>query len=123
MKIAENKETKIPRPKVKANPFIKLVATKNKIAQTIRELKLLSRIEGQARLNPSSMACDRPFPAFISSFILAKIKMLASTAIPMERINPPMPARVNVTGISLNMAKTNPTYIIRAAEARRPGNL
>ena len=105
MNIAENKETMIPNASVKANPFIKDVATKNKIAQTISELKFESRIDGQALLKPSSIATAKPFPDFISSFILAKIKILASTAMPMERTNPPMPAKVNVTGINLKIDK------------------
>ena len=107
--IAENKEIKIPSAKVNANPLINEVATKNNIAQTIKELKFESRIEGHALLNPSSIDCDKLFPDFISSFILAKIKMFASTAIPIERINPPMPAKVKVTGINLNIAKVSAT--------------
>ena len=56
MNIAENKLTMIPNANVKANPLINEVATKNKMAQTINELKLLSLIDGQARLKPSSIA-------------------------------------------------------------------
>ena len=62
----------MPSANVKANPLMNEVATKNRMAQTIKELKLLSLIDGQARLNPSSIACDNPLPAFISSLILAK---------------------------------------------------
>ena len=107
--IAENKLTIIPSANVNANPLIKDVATKNKIAQTIKELKFESRIEGHALLNPSSIDYAKLFPDFISSFILAKIKIFASTAIPMERINPPMPAKVNVTGINLNIDNVKAT--------------
>ena len=113
----------MPSANVKAKPLIKLVATKNKIAQTINELKFESRIDGHALLNPSSIDCDKLLPAFISSFILAKIKILASTAMPIERIKPPIPAKVKVTGMSLNTAKVSATYITRAIDASSPGNL
>jgi len=56
MNIAENKLMMIPKASVNANPLMKEVATKNKIAQTINELKLLSLIDGHALLKPSSMA-------------------------------------------------------------------
>lgn len=106
IKIAENKLIKIPKDKVRANPFMKDVENINRIAQTIKEFKLLSRIDGQAREKPSEIAKVKPLPCLISSFILAKIKMLASTAIPMDKINPPIPAKVKVTGINLNTAST-----------------
>ena len=38
------------------------------------------------------------FDGQISSFKRSKIRMLASTAIPIERINPAIPAKVKVTG-------------------------
>src|SRR3989344_1534312 len=121
MKIAENSETTIPNDNVSANPLINDVEKMNKMAQTIREFKLLSRMEGQARPNPSLMAAARLFPWLVSSFIRAKIKMLASTAIPMDKINPPIPAKVKVTGTSLKMARVMATYIRRATEASNPG--
>src|SRR3989338_6274264 len=108
--MAENMLTTIPIASVKAKPLINDVEKINKIAQTIKEFKLLSRIEGHARLNPSPIEPARLLPCFISSFMRAKIKMLASTAIPMDKINPPMPANVKVTGTSLKMAKTSATY-------------
>ena len=39
-----------------------------------------------------------------SSFMRSKIRMLASTAIPSDRMKPAMPASVSVTGISLKIA-------------------
>ena len=62
MKIAENSETTIPNDNVSANPLINEVEKMNKMAQTIREFKLLSRMEGQARPNPSLMAAARLLP-------------------------------------------------------------
>ena len=67
---------------------------------------LPSRIEGQARLNPLLMLEILSRPAFLSSFTLSKIKTLASTAIPTDKIKPAIPAKVRVTGISLKIAKT-----------------
>ena len=107
--MAENRLTTMPKDKVRANPLIKLVAKVNKIAQTIKEFRLLSLMDGQALRKPSSMAEDKFLPALISSFILAKIKMLASTAIPIDRTNPPIPAKVKVTGISLNKERVMAT--------------
>ena len=41
-----------------------------------------------------------------SSFIRSKISTLASTAMPMDRMNPPIWERVRVMGIILKMAMT-----------------
>ena len=101
--------TKIPMLKVKANPLIKLVAKVNKIAQTINELKLLSLIDGQALVNPFSTETKKLFSCFNSSRIREKIKMLASTAIPIDNIKPAIPDKVKVTGINLNNVKTKTT--------------
>ncbi len=64
-----------------------------------------SLIGDQARLNPSSMAENRLKPFLSSSLILAKIKILASTAIPIERIKPAMPDKVMVVEVTLKAAK------------------
>ena len=87
-----------PKPKVTANPLTALVVNMIKIKQVIKVLKLLSRMDGQARLKPSLMALASGRPFKISSFILAKIKMLASSAMPTETMAPASPAKVKVTG-------------------------
>ena len=69
-------------------------------------LPLLSLIAVQARLKPASMAAPNVLPILSSSFIRSKIRTLASTAIPIDKTKPPIPARVRVTGISLNIAST-----------------
>ena len=97
--------TKIPIANVSANPLINEVENMNKIAQTIREFTLLSLIDGQALVNPSFIANPKSLPCLISSFILAKIKMLASTAIPIDKIKPPTPAKVSVMGINLKIER------------------
>ncbi|MBA7704669.1 hypothetical protein ES703_113486 [subsurface metagenome] len=68
---------------------------------------MLSLMAVQARLKPASIAAPSVLPVLNSSFMRSKISTLASTAIPMDKIKPPMPARVRVTGISLNMASTS----------------
>ncbi len=60
------------------------------------EEKLESRMESQARLNPSEMAWSRLTSLCISSFIRSKIKMFASTAIPIESNTRAIPANVRV---------------------------
>ena len=97
---------KTPRIRVKANPLTKLVPKANRIPLTIKVLRLLSLIDGHARLNPSSIAKPKIRPLRNSSFILSKIKMLASTAMPTLKIKPAIPASVKVTGISLKIAMT-----------------
>ena len=60
-----------------------------------------SRIDGHAREKPSCTASMMPLPLRNSSFILSNIRMLASTAMPIDRMKPAMPAAVSVTGIIL----------------------
>ena len=103
--IAENIEIKIPIASVKANPRIEPVPKLNKIAVVISEETFESRIDDQALLNPACRASCFGLPHLTSSLIRSKIKMLASTAIPMESTNPATPARVNVTGTNLKTAK------------------
>ena len=67
---------------------------------------LLSRIDDQARLKPSSSDTTRFLPTRSSSFIRSKIRMLASTAMPTDSTNAPTPASVSVTGKNLKMART-----------------
>jgi len=96
-KIAEKILTRIPKPKVRANPFTKLVPNPNRIRATINVVTLLSLIDGQARENPSSITLSKLFCSFLSSLIREKIKTLASIAIPIDNIKPAIPARVKVT--------------------------
>jgi len=106
IKIAENILTKTPTIRVKANPLTKLVPNAKRITLTIKVLELLSRIEGQALLTPSSTLAKKLAPLFLSSRILEKIKIFASTAIPIERIKPAIPAKVRVTENILKAERT-----------------
>src|SRR3989344_196238 len=109
--IAVNIETKTPIAKVTAKPRTSPVPIKYKIPAVISEEILESLIEDQARLKPSSNACLLVLPHLLSSFILSKIRILASTAIPTDKINPAIPDNVKVIGgikksPVLKMAKT-----------------
>ena len=90
---------------VKAKPLTKLVPKLNKITATIKSVKLPSQIAGQALLKPSSTATANVLPWRNSSFILEKIRILPSTAMPIDKRKPPMPAKVKVTGMVLNKTK------------------
>ncbi len=118
MNKAENMLSNIPMLKVKAKPLIKLVPNQKRIKATIKVVIFPSLIEGQLLLNPSIKETLKLFSCFISSLILEKIKTLASTAMPIERIKPPMPAKVKVTEINLNMLRISNIYIIKDNEAK-----
>ena len=107
---AVNILTSTPMSRLRANPLINpppnRLPNQRRTPQVIRVETLPSRMAGQARLNPTSIEEARVRPTRISSFIRSKIRMLASTAKPMDRMKPPMWGRVSVTGIILNMAST-----------------
>ncbi len=94
-----------PKARVMAKPLTilapKFEPNQNKIAQVMSVLRAESRIEGQERLKPSSMASFRLRPFRNSSFIRSKTRMLASTAMPTDKIKPVMAGKVSVTGIIL----------------------
>ena len=96
----------MPMLKVTAKPFTVLVVKPIKIMQVIKVEMLPSKIDGQALLNASFIAIERGLSFPNSSFKRSKTKILASTAMPKERIKPAIPESVKVTGIVLNTAKT-----------------
>ena len=96
--MAEKSEIKIPIESVTAKPRIAPVPNQIRIKQVINEEAFESRMEVHARLNPCSTAESSERPARSSSRVLSKMRILASTAIPIERINPAMPAKVTVIG-------------------------
>ena len=84
-----------------------------------------SLIDVHALENPSSIAVAFGFPCLNSSFILSKIKMFASTAIPIERIKPAIPERVRVIPygvieLNLNSPRTKSVYKVKATLAIIP---
>jgi len=100
---------KTPIPNTKANPLIKLVPNQKRMTAVMMLEIFESRIASHARLNPSSTASRRFSRSPSSSFRRSKIRTFASTAIPIERINPAIPAAVRVTGTSLNNASITAT--------------
>ena len=114
-------DTRIPSPNVKANPLIKAVPCQNNTTAEMIDEILASRIDAHARLNPVSTDAYRFFPFLISSFIRSKIRIFASTAIPIEIMNPAIPADVKVTGINLKRYNITAVYTPSATTAMRPG--
>ena len=80
-----------------------LLAEEVQHAQVISVEVFESRIDGQARSSPARMAAAIVLPLRSSSFMRSKIRMLASTAMPTDRMKPAMPASVSVTGMSLKI--------------------
>ena len=110
--IAVNILTATPIKRVKAKPITGALATillpnQYRIPQTIKVVILLSLIAVQARLNQTSIAAPSVRSVLSSSFIRSKMRILASTAMPIDKTKPPIPARLRVTGISLNNASTS----------------
>src|SRR3989338_8808256 len=101
---------------------MKLELNQYKMAHAMSVVRLPSRIDDHARLNPSSTARSSARPARSSSFIRSKIKTFASTAIPTDRINPAKPDNVMVTGSDLKIASTNTPYTASATTESTPGN-
>ena len=77
-----------------------------------------SHIADHDFLNPTFAALLIFSQADISSLILSNISILASIAIPIERIRPATEARVSVTQRSLTIDRIIATYIRRATEAK-----
>src|SRR5205807_9772923 len=80
-----------------------------------------SRIEGQARFHPISIAEESKRPARNSSLTRSKMSTLASTAIPIERTKPAIPASDKTTPASLKTANVKAAYKMSAKSASRPG--
>ena len=125
--IAENKLTSTPSASVIAKPFTKLAPkeepNQKRIRLVMRVAMFESRMEGQARFQPRSIAWNSVLPLRNSSFKRSNIRMLASRALPVDRIRPAIPGKVSVTGISLKSANVIAAYIKIAKTAVTPGNL
>ncbi|OPZ57006.1 MAG: hypothetical protein BWY87_01719 [Deltaproteobacteria bacterium ADurb.Bin510] len=103
--MAVNMLTATPSASTKAKPFTGPEPKLPRKKQVIRVQALESRIDGNARLKPASMPARSVLPSFSSSLRRSKIRMFASTAMPIERMKPAMPGRVSVTGMILKSAK------------------
>ena len=108
--IAENIETKTPRRNVIANPRTnESEKIENKMIAVMILEKFESRIESHARSNPAVIPSSTVRPPRSSSLIRSKISTLASTAIPIEIINPAIAAEESVTCRTLNTASVTIT--------------
>ena len=79
-----------------------------------------SIIEGKAFLKPISIALDVSLPARCSSRIRSKIKMFASTAVPMVKMIPAIPARVSTAPKDAKQPMMNITLANKAILAAIP---
>ena len=84
----EKSDTKIPIASVKAKPFTGPPPNWNNTTAVNKDEILESFIEDQARSKPNLIARLFGLPHKTSSFIRSKIRTFASTAIPIEIINP-----------------------------------
>ena len=115
--IALNIEVSTPMIRTSAKPRITDEPKAYRIVAVIRLDTFESRMEFQARLKPASTAAGSDLPTRSSSFIRSKIRMLASTAMPIESTKPAIPARVSVTGMSRKM-RQHDERVVDEREAR-----
>ncbi len=119
--MAVNIDTATPINNVMAKPLTMLVENVINIKQVMIVKKFESLIDDQARLKPSSRAAPNGLPLFISSLSRENISTFASTAMPIEIINPAMPDKVNVTLNNLNKDNTIIEYIRSEKTDIKPG--
>ena len=92
----------MPSESVTENPLIGPEPKTNKRTAAINVVTFASNIVEIALLNPSFIASNGLEFFDNSSFILSKIKTLASTAMPIVKTIPAIPGRVNVAPIVPN---------------------
>src|SRR3990167_8177198 len=85
---AVNIDTATPMPSVTANPRIRLDPKYPNINTVISDDRFESLIAFQALLKPSSLDFSCPWPSLTSSLVRSKTRILASTAMPTDRIKP-----------------------------------
>ena len=79
-----------------------------------------SKILVNALSKPALIAVNNVLPCLNSSFVLSKIRIFASTAIPTLSMKPAIPASVSVTPNSLKIANKIIAYKQRAISAIKP---
>jgi hypothetical protein len=121
--MAEKSETTIQIPSINQKPLIIFIPNIYKIKATIKPVTFESQIADQDFLNQISVASGSFLPKAISSLILSKINIFASIAIPTERINQAIEARVKTVQVDFTIAKTITIYIAKATEETNPDNL
>jgi hypothetical protein len=112
--IAENKETTIHKPSINQKPLIIFIPNMYKIIATITHVTCESHIADHDSLNHIAVDSCNVFHCFNSSFTLSKIRILASIAIPMDKINQAIEAKVNTTQNNLIIVNTIAIYISNA---------
>jgi len=106
--IAERRLTPTPNERVNANPLTKLAPNvepnQKRIALVIKVARFESRMDGQARFQPRSIACCKVRPFLSSSLRRSNIRIFASSALPVLNRKPAIPGKVKVTGMNLKRA-------------------
>ena len=82
--MAVNMEITTPMPRVRAKPLTADVPNQKRMIAVMIEEMFESRIESHALEKPSRMLSQIFLPRLSSSFILSKIKIFASTAMPLK---------------------------------------
>ena len=113
----------IPIPNVIANPFTGPDPKANNITAAIKVVIFASNTVIFAFEYPVSKAWMIDFSVFNSSYILSKIKTLASTAMPTVKIIPAIPGKVNVASKIVNTPTNINKFAIKAVLAINPNIL
>ena len=113
-------EVKIPMIKVVAKDSISPVPNTFKIIATSKWVTFASIMEGNAFLKPTSTDPAKSMPLYCSSRIRSNIKILASTAVPIVRTIPAIPAKVNTAPKDAKNPNIKITLIVSAIFAAKP---
>jgi len=118
-----NNETTIQIASINQNHFIKFIQKINNITETINHVTFESQIADHDFLNHTSVEFNILFHFFNSSFILSKIRILASIAIQRDKINQAIEARVKTIQRDLTSDNIIITYIKSEIDAANQDNL
>ena len=123
IKNTENKLTIIHSARMNPNHLIRFIQNIKRIMATMRPVMFASQMAEKDLSNHILCASLRVFPFLISSFILSKIKILASIAIPIERTSHAILASVRTIQNCFNIASVITIYVKRAIADMRPDTL
>ena len=117
---ALNKLTTKPIPSINQNHLIIFTQNINNMSATIIQVRFESHIADQDFSNHSLIALSSFCHEAIASFILSKIKIFASIAIPTESISQAIDASVKTIQNILTIAKTKVIYTNKATADKNP---
>ncbi len=117
---AANNEVKIPMMRVVANDSIGPEPNTFSTIAVNMVVTFASIIEESAFWKPVSTADFKSLPAACSSLILSKISTLASTAIPIVKTIPAIPASVSTAPKDASEPKINKMFANKAMSAMIP---